>query len=139
MPFYKLTFHLKEHYLNCRKRSLYSVRYTVLIHSENNKRSEADTISVFQDFNIAVLQIISDNIADTGVITAYRTHPKNIMIAPFNIHRMILHKQIHYPVGLSASVKYISHQMQMVYRKSLYKCRKCNDKLVSIFQIYDCL
>ena len=54
----------------------------------------------------------------------------NIMIAPLNVHRVIVTQRIHNHMRSRPSVENISHDMQMIYDKLLNQVAQRYDKLL---------
>ena len=103
------------------------------------QRDKINTIPLFQRVQIAVSCSNTNHCCNTCCASAGSTHPRDIMISPLHINRMIIHQSIHDNMRSRSSVKNITDNMQMIHHKTLDQIGQCNDKLLSPSNSDNCM
>ncbi len=86
---------------------------------KRHKLAQGDAVVVLQDLEIAVAQVVAQNRDDARRLTGGRAHPQQVVIAPLDIQRVVLHQAVHDLGRPAAAVEDIAHQMQMVDDQAL--------------------
>ena len=100
-----------------------AVRALVGLYRIGDKRHKIDAVALLKCREIAVYSRQSYHGRYGSKMSRGGSHPDDIMVAPLDIHRMILYESIHYYMGTGSSVVYVADYMKMIYHKSLYKLR----------------
>ena len=99
--------------------------------------TQGDTVVVLQDLEIAVAQVVAQNRDDARRLTGGRAHPQQVVIAPLDIQRVVLHQAVHDLGGPAAAVEDIAHQMQMVDDQPLDEIGQRADKVLACIGLQD--
>ena len=77
---------------------------------------------------VAILHGIVENGGDADRAAGRSPHPENIVVAPFDIHGMMIHQPIQNHVRMGAAVKNIADDMQTVDRHALNQVAQGDNK-----------
>ena len=83
------------------------------------QRDQVDAVIVLNGIQVAVLGADTDDVGNAGQLSCRCAHPQHIMIAPLDIHRMIVHENVHDLRRAGATVKNIADDVQMIYHQPL--------------------
>ena len=61
-----------------------------------------------------VTDVIAQDIGDAGRVAGSSTHPEDVVVAPLDVQRMMMHERVHDLVGMSAAVVDIADDVQVV-------------------------
>lgn len=99
-------------------------------HSQPRQGDQVDPIALFQDVQIAILGTDTDDIGDTAGIARRSPHPQYVVIAPLNVHGMMLHQRVHHQVRIRPPVINITHHMKMIYHEAADQSAQRHDQLL---------
>ena len=88
-------------------------------HGKCGQRQQIDSVSFFQNIQVPIPRADADHIGDASPLACGSTHPQHVMIAPLDIHRVMLHQFFHDNMRSGPSIIDISYDMQMIYGKPL--------------------
>ena len=91
------------------------------------KRSQIDSVSDLQHVKVIIADVHAQKVRHAGPVARCRSHPDNIVIAPLEIHIMVIHQKIHDFIRVRASVKDVADNVQFVHRKAADCLRELHD------------
>ena len=131
MPRDELAFQLEQKDGDGLKRRRFSHGAGVGLAGEQGQRPQADAVAGFQQLHVVVLQAAAHDGGHAHGVAGGRAHPQDIMVAPFDVHGMVVQKQIHDAVRVRASIIDIAHDVQPVHRQALDQPAQRHDELIS--------
>ena len=85
---------------------------------KHRQRAQVNSVAVLQYIKSIVTERHTQNIADTRPVARRRAHPRNIMIAPLDIHIMEMHQFLQNDIRSRTTVKYIAQDMKIIDRQT---------------------
>ncbi len=98
-------------------------------HRQIRQRNQIDAVIILQRVEIAVLRADADHIGDARRVAGGRTHPQDIVIAPLDVHRVIIHQAVHDGGRSRSSVKDVAHDVQVIDDQPLNQLAQGDDKI----------
>ena len=115
----ELAFQLEQKDGDGLKRSRFAHGTGVGLAGEQRQRAQADAVTGFQQLHVVVLQAAAHDGGHAHGVAGGRAHPQDIMVAPFDVHGVVIQQQIHDSVRMGAAIVDIAHDVQPVYRQAL--------------------
>ena len=78
---------------------------------EGGQRPQVDSISHFQHIEVVIADIHPQHVGNACPVACGRTHPDDIVVAPLEVHFMIVHQEIHDGIRMGATVENIADNM----------------------------
>ena len=100
---------------------LKTVDVAVLVYlvGKDRQRPQRDAVARLDDFQIVVAQRVGQYGGHQGAGAGGGPHPQHVVVAPLDIHAVVVHQRVQNDVRPRTTVKDIAHQMKMVHRQSL--------------------
>ena len=76
-----------------------------------------------------IADIVAQDVSDAGIVAGSRTHPEDIVVAPLDIQRMMMHEIIHDFIGMGTAVVNVADDVQMVDSQALDQAGQGIDEL----------
>ena len=97
---------------------------------KHGQRTQVNAVTIFQHIKTVVADRDTQYITDTGQIACSCSHPRNVVVAPLDIHIMEIHQFLHNDVCSWSSVKDITDNMKIINGQVLDQTAQCHNKLV---------
>ena len=130
VPADQLTLQLEHHDIHGLDHGFVRGKIRIQFFSKQCQLAQRNAVSAFQDIHIAVGQGIAQDTGNAAGAARGCAHPQDVMIAPFNVDRVMMHEDIHDAVGMRAAVKDIAHNVQAVDGKVLDEDRERDEQAV---------
>ena len=86
---------------------------------KHTQRAQGDAVAGFDNIQIVVAQGVEQHRGYQCAGAGGSAHPQNVVVAPLDIHVVIVQQGVHDDVGAGAAVIDITHQMQVIHRQTL--------------------
>ena len=131
MPRDELPFQLEQNDCYSLKPRLRLRKARIVLAGKQCERPQADAIAGFQQIHVVILQTSAHDGGHAYGVAGGRAHPENIMVAPFDVHGVVIHQKVHNPVRVGSTVVNIAYDVQPVHRQAFNQAAQRHDKLVS--------
>ena len=86
---------------------------------KDGEGTQRDTVAGLDDLQIVVMERVGKHRGYQCAAAAGSTHPENVMVAPLDVHAVVIHQRVHHDIGAGTAVENIAHQMQVIHGKTL--------------------
>ena len=93
MPRDELPFQLEQNDRYSLKRRLRLRKARIVLAGKQCQRPQADAIAGFQQLHVVILQASAHDGGHAHGVAGGRAHPQDIMVAPFDVHGMVISKR----------------------------------------------
>ncbi len=132
VPLDDLPFDLEQDDRDCLPGGLVGVAvFFVDFLREQRERPQAHGVALFQHVHVPVADAVPDHRGHAGIAARRGAHPQDVVVAPFDVERMVAHQKLHNRVRPGAAVENIPHDVQMVDRQPLDEGGERFDEVVS--------
>ena len=94
--------------------------------------AQVKAVALLQRFYICIGKRCFQHRGNADGAACGRAHPNGVVIAPLNIHIVMLHQGIHNTVGAGAAVIQIAHDVQLIHGQALDQLAEMNDKRIGL-------
>ena len=109
--------------LRVRPRQLHgkAVGVAVLVHlvGEDGQGPQGDTVAGLDDLQVVVVDGVGQHRGHQRPGTGGGAHPQNIVVAPLDVHAVVVQQGVHDNIRPWTAVEDIAHDVQMVHRQAL--------------------
>ena len=92
-----------------------SVSVAILLRGEHRERQQVDAVAVFEHVEVVILHAVAHRSGDADVAAGGRTHPHHVVVAPLNVHIVVLHQVVEDHIRMGAAVKDVAYDVQHVH------------------------
>ena len=78
------------------------------------QRTQVEAVAYLKHVEVVVAYVDTDHRGNARSVSACRSHPQDVMVAPLDIHAPVCHEIIHDDMGFRTSVEYISDYVEPV-------------------------
>ena len=107
----------------------------VFVHRKGCQRQKVNAVILLYRIQICISGLDTQHITNQGLTACRRAHPCDIVVAPLDIHRMIMRQNIHDSCGMRTPVINIPDNMQLVNRKPLNQITHPRSIMVCILSV----
>ena len=129
-----LSLQLKQDDGDCLFGCLVWVLLVVHLFCKQNQRAQTDAISLLQHRDVVVGQAVAHHSSDARLTAAGSTHPQNVVVAPFDVQRVMVHQHIEDGIRSLPSVEDVADDVQMVHRQAFDQAGQRDDKVIPFLQ-----
>ena len=111
------------------------VAVPVYLIGKNRQRAQRDAVTGLDHVQIVVVDGVCQHCGYQGPGAGGGAHPQNIVVAPLNIHAMVVQNAVHNNICPGATVKNIAHDVQMVNSEPLNDLADSPDQICRLTDI----
>ena len=127
---YDLTLQLELHEGDRCQSRIHRSAVGIIALGEEDEIPQADAVAILERPHCAVFDAVAHDVRDTRLAAACRAHPQDVMVAPFDVERVVLHQQVDDLIRSVAAVEDIADNVESVYCQPLYQTREREDEVV---------
>ena len=86
---------------------------------ERGERKDVDAVGVFQDGQVAVARAVAHHVRDAAALPERRAHPHDVVVAPLDVDRVVIHERVHDGVRRGAAVVDVADDVELVHGEAL--------------------
>ena len=94
--------------------------------------AQVQAVALLQRFHIGIRKRSFQHGGNANGAACRCAHPNRVVVAPLNIHIVVIHQGIHNAVRARAAVIQIAHNVQFIHRKALDQLAEVDNKIVGL-------
>ena len=104
---------------------------------KDREGAKRDAVAGLHDLKVVVVNGIGQHRCHQRAAAGGRAHPKDVVIAPLDIHAVMLQQRVHDDIRTGASVENIAHQVQLIHSRPLDEVADGGDKVRRLADLDD--
>ena len=97
---------------------------------EERELAQGDAIRSLEDLEGVVANVVANHRGEARGRSRGGAHPDDVMVAPLQVHRVVLHEAVEDLIGVGTAVKDVAHEVEVVDGEALDERGEAHDEVV---------
>ena len=104
---------------------------------EEGQGAQGDAVAGLNDLQIVVVDGVGEHRGHQGAAAGGGAHPQHIMVAPLDVHVVVLHEGVHDDVRPGTSIEHVAHHVEPVHHHAFDEVAHGDNEALGLVNVDD--